>query len=575
MRGRLIQHVAIIRFDERRTDARLHHIGLRCRLRLRLRCRLVRRCRFRPGGLAFSGFPDLSRSSLVAIGRFARRFDHRVSSRDLVIRSLLARSLLPCDRLLTGLQGVVLLKLSVQIGQVVELDVLTVRNQPGVRRVPLRADFFLGILGIFDVFDVVDRGAGKLRVALGRIGLAFFVEVDGPLKPLDRGGLVAGVSESVGVGEGQPRGPRLRTCVTQFGKTLQRDHSGVELPQIPASARFDDRQLDPAFAIEPFRLTRPNQIESPLRTAEATLTIRHDRQIRIGARHAPRRTQVAQSLGVLPRPICRDARNLADDPDAGRETTCDLGMLVRGFDVVAGKSPFRRDHVLSHQFRKLQRKGTQPVEHLAVEFVRGDVGLKLGQPLARGIRTFLRTLRLAIPAPRTALLLPERPTVAVTRAVRPIATGVPITIGPLSRGVAVAVRPVPTRPIPIRTTLPPRIAITLTITEPATAIPITRPERTIATTETTTRITITGITITGITITGITIARITIARITIARITIARITERTIPTIIGAIRTIAPVTEAPPVAIAPAPVRTIATAFVSSVLETARTVTTT
>ncbi|WP_433238867.1 hypothetical protein ACQPYK_31570 [Streptosporangium sp. CA-135522] len=100
---------------------------------------------------------------------------------------------------------------------------------------------------------------------------------------------MTGIGQGVGVGEGETGRPGLRTGVAQFRQTLQGDDRGVLLTKVPASAGFHDGELDLAHPVEALGLLGTNEVESALRTAEATLTIRHDRQEGIGARHTTRR----------------------------------------------------------------------------------------------------------------------------------------------------------------------------------------------------------------------------------------------------------------------------------------------
>ncbi|MEV4247796.1 hypothetical protein AB0J63_30815, partial [Streptosporangium canum] len=256
---------------------------------------------------------------------------------------------------------------------------------------------------------------------------------------------MTGVGQSIGVGEGETCRPGLRTGVAQLRQTLQSDDSGVFLVKVPAGAGLHDGELDLAHPVEALGLLGTDQIEGTLRTAEAALAVRHDRQERVGARHTTRRAQIAQRLGEVPRVIGGDADGLADHTDPGCEATGDLGVLVGLLCVALTEGTLGRHEMAGDQIGKVERERTQFLPDLLVEFLRRDVRSERGQFLTFPARSLVTAGRPVVSAVTGTGAFAFTAESAFAGTERPLATVVtverrpPTTVVTVERGTLTAI----------------------------------------------------------------------------------------------------------------------------------------
>ena len=231
-------------------------------------------------------------------------------------------------------------------------------------------------IGVFEVFD--DR-AGELGVPLGGFRLAVLVELHGALEPVGRGGLVARLRESVGVGVGQAGRPGTRLLIPQLRQSLERDDRRIVLPEIAPSPGLHDGEFDATNTIKSLGLTGTHEIQRPFRAFETSLAVGHDRQELVRSGHPPRGAQVAERLGVLPRAVGGQAHGLANDSDARGETAGDLRVLVGEGGVLLAERALGRHEVAGDQAREIVGEGAQLVSDLLLQLLGSDVGCQLRQ----------------------------------------------------------------------------------------------------------------------------------------------------------------------------------------------------
>ncbi|MGP3932607.1 hypothetical protein [Nonomuraea sp. KM88] len=164
----------------------------------------------------------------------------------------------------------------------------------------------------------------------------------------------------------------------------------------------------------------------------------------------------------MARAIGDDACGLAYDTDARREPARDLRVLMRPVGVVVLERAFGRHQVPADEVGEVTGQRTKLFQDFLVEFVRGDVGRDLGQPLA--LWRLGLAIGPAVPGSGSGALLTvvagERPVTA--RAAVAASAVAALTPFPITAATGAAIVPLPERPTTVIVTTGTTVVSTLT-----------------------------------------------------------------------------------------------------------------